>query len=125
MSAVTINSDLVREVITTLLSDPEIEGAISSAIALYDKYLSGSGSTEVDELEIKRYIAAHFVSLRDPTTRTDREELGDAKVEFSKIGHSPSYTGLMSTRWGQMAIGFDSSNILKGIMSTPPKMYSL
>lgn len=124
-TGVTINPKLVRDVINTHLTDEDIEGEISSALVLYRNYLGSKGLANDLQIEIKRYIAAHFVSLKDPTTRIDEEKIGDASVKYSKIGHDETYTGLMSTRWGQAAILFDPTGILKHLGGTAPTWYSL
>lgn len=124
-TGITINPKLVREIINTQLKDSEIEGTISSALVLYRNYLSNKNIASDLQLEIKRYLAAHFVSLMDPSTRVDKEKIGDASIEYSKIGQDETYTGLMSTRWGQTAVMFDPTGILKHISGTPPVWYAL
>lgn len=124
-STSTVNPQLVEEIITTVLSNDEIEGAISSASVLYRKYLENKNIEPYLELEIKRWLAAHFVSLKDPSTRVDKEKIGDASVEYSKIGQDSSYIGLKSTRWGQQAIIFDPTGVLKNIDGIPPVWYAL
>lgn len=121
----TVNPNLVREIIKTKLTDDDIEGEISSALVLYNFNLGSSSIPNDLQLEIKRYIAAHFVSLRDQTTRIDSEDLGDAKTTYSKVGQDPSYFGLMSTRWGQAAIVFDPTGILRTLGHAPPAMYAI
>lgn len=124
-STSTVNPQLVEEIITTVLSNDEIEGAISSASVLYRKYLETKNIEPYLELEIKRWLAAHFVSLKDPTTRVDKEKIGDASVEYSKIGQDSSYIGLKATRWGQQAIIFDPTGVLKNLDGIPPTWYAL
>jgi hypothetical protein len=118
-----INPTLVKEVIQTRLTDDEIESDIASALVMYRNFLGGSSIPSDLQVEIERYLAAHFVSLKDASTRVDSEKIGDAAVEYSKLGKEG--TGLKSTRWGQTAIDFDPTGILGRLGNIPPKWYAL
>ena len=124
-NGVTITPKLVREAIQTCLEDNDIEGSISDALDLYDMYLASQNIPTRTQIKIKKFLAAHFVSLKDPSTRVDREKIGDAEVYYTKIGHDETYTGIMSTSWGQQAALFDPTGILRKADGIPPKLYSL
>jgi hypothetical protein len=124
-TGVTINPKLVKEIITTTLGDADIEGAINGALVMYRYYLSSYNIPTDLQLEIKRYLAAHLVSLLDPSTRVDEEKIGDASVKYSKVGDDVSTNDLMTTRWGQTASLFDPTGVLKKIGGVPPAWYSL
>lgn len=124
-TGVTVNPKLVREVITTALDDAAIEGAINGSLVLYRNYLTNYNIANDLQLEIKRYLAAHFVSLLDPTTRVDEEKIGDASVKYSKVGQESTTNDLLSTRWGQTASLFDPTGVLKSIGGIPPVWYAL
>ena len=121
----TITPALVREVITTALSDSDIEGLIVAAETMFSYYLGTKGIVEAIQTEITRYLAAHFVSLKDQTSRIDSEKIGDAAITFSQIENSSKDIGLKSTRWGQMAIIFDPTGVLLRLGMIPPKWVSL
>lgn len=121
----TISPKMVKEIINTSLSDDEIEGAISSASVLYRTKLGASALPEDVSIEIQRYIAAHLVSYRDPSTRTVTERIGDASVEYEQKGTKDYNNSLGSTRWGQMAITFDPTGILYRLGRMPAVWYSL
>lgn len=124
-SGATINPNIVREAIETALTDDDIEGAISDAMDLYDSYLGSKSITVRIQLKIKKFLAAHFVSLKDPSTRVNKEKIGDAEVTYTKMDHSDTFTGIMTTTWGQQAALFDPTGILRAAGNTPPKWYSL
>ena len=123
-----VTPPMVREVIQTILTDLDIEGSIVSSTSLYDNYLAGKTIASTIKLEIIRYTAAHFVSLRDASTRASsiEETIGDATI---KLSNSDSWvgkaSGLKSTRWGQTAILFDPSGIYSRLGLLPPKLYAL
>lgn len=122
---VTVNPKLVREVIITDLSDNEIEGPINAALVMYRNCLDDYSLPNDLQLEIKRYLAAHFVSLLDPTTRIEEESIGKASVKYSKVGEDKGTPDLLSTRWGQTASLFDPTGVLKSLGGIPPALYSL
>jgi hypothetical protein len=124
--AVTISPAMVRDVIDTRLTDAEIEGCIPTAIALYRNNLEGSSVPIAEDLEteIKRYLAAHYVSIKDRATKAAREELGEAEIEHAKNAGS-SKTGLMSTEWGQTAVELDPTGQLGQLGRVPVDLSSL
>lgn len=107
-----ITPDQVREVIKTDLTDSEISGLITTAVAMYDSKLSSQGLTEALEVEIKRYLTAHYVAIKDPSPTVKDVTLGDARESYETIGNVASQEGLKATRWGQMAIALDPSGTL-------------
>ena len=122
----TITPGMVRELIITELSDNEIESAITSALVLYRNYLDGSALNNDLQIEIKRYLAAHFVSVTDRTTTTEQEKIGDASVTFKGgPGKSPSASDLSSSTWGATAIMFDPTGILVSLGRAPAALKSL
>jgi len=125
-----INPNMVREVIETKLDNIDLESSIQSAIALYNSVLlvdiTNSPPIAVDaEIEIKRYLAAHFVSIKDNATRVIKEKIGDASVEYGKDLPDSKLMYLNGTRWGQAAILFDPTGKLERLGKVPPKWYSL
>jgi hypothetical protein len=120
-----VNPAMVREVIKTVLTDTEIEGNIASALVLFRNNLDGKGLSEDLQVEIKRYLAAHYVSLKDSSTRVQEEKMGDASASYVSAGNGETKEGLKSTSWGQTAISFDPTGILSSLGSVPPAWYSL
>jgi hypothetical protein len=125
MAVITITPALVREVIKTILPDSDIEGLITAADALYYSVLSAEEPADAVQLEIKRWTAAHFVALKDHTSRVEESEIGDTMTKFGTIGGSQAAKGLYSTRWGQTAIMFDTSGKLRNLGKGHPKFVSL
>lgn len=121
----TVSPAMVREVISTTLTDVEIEGNIASALVLYRNNLESKGLAEDLQVEIKRYLAAHYVSLRDITTRVQEEKIGDASATYVDAGNGASKEGLKSTSWGQTAISFDPTGVLSRLGSVPAVWYAL
>ena len=108
----TITPALVREVIKTELTDDEISGVITTSNVLYSTLLANKGFGDGLEIEIKRYLTAHFVAVKDPTPTVKAVGLGDAREEYEQIGNVTVQTGLKATRWGQTAITLDPSGTL-------------
>ena len=121
----TVSPSMVREVIKTTQTDTEMDGNIATALVMYRANLAGKGLSEDVEVEIKRYLAAHFVSLRDESTRVEKEKIGDAEASYVAAGNGATQQGLKSTSWGQTAISFDPTGILSRLGSVPPVWYSL
>lgn len=124
-----ITPEEVREVIKTELSDGNIEGLLSTADALVSSYLAPKGVSMALRAEIKKYIAAHLVALKDRTTNSLEERIGDASITYGDVaaasGGKFSATDLRSTRWGQMAMSLDPSGVLGRLGMAPPAMYAL
>jgi len=126
MANATITPRMVREIITTDVSDGELEGLIAGALVLYRSHLGSRAVPNDLQIEMKRNLAAHMVALRDPSTRITQEKIGDAAVTYGDSpGQGTDTTGLMSTRWGQMAITLDPTGILSRLGKVPAVWYSL
>jgi len=138
-SLITPNS--VREVINTALTDNEINGLIAAASTLV---LSTTRDCFVDpdsEVEMTRWVAAHFVAIKSSMLSTKssgssdtfatsvmKEKVGDASIEYGKSSHistSSSMVNLRSTMWGQTAIMFDPSGKLGSLGGRPPAVVAL
>jgi len=117
---------LVKEVIDTKLDNSSIEGAISTALTLYRNYLGSRSLDSALAVEIKRYLAAHFVSILDPSVTVYEEEIGDASVKYGVVEkNAGSQGGVLSSRWGMTAVALDPTGILKSLGSIPPRLQSL
>lgn len=124
-----ITPEEVREVIKTELSDGNIEGLLSTADALIGSYLAPKGVSQALQSEIIKYTAAHLVALKDRTTNSLEERIGDASITYGDVssasGGKFTATDLRATRWGQMAISLDPSGVLSRLGMAPPAMYAL
>lgn len=120
-----VSPELVRGVITTKLSDTQIESAISTAMVLYDSKLGSNASvSKALQIEIKRYLAAHFVSIHDPSSKPLKEKLGDASIEY-QVNTSKLGDGFLSSVWGQTAAALDPTGALLGGTTVPPRWFAL
>jgi len=91
------------------LTDEEVFNFITDASAYVDDYLSSDPDVTTAQLtRVEKWLAAHFASMKEPRIRRGR--VGDS--EFSYEG---DFQGMFleSTRYGQMAILFDPTGILK------------
>lgn len=123
---ISLSPRMVRDVIDVdNLTDDDLEGHIATALALYDEHLVNSTISVRLQLEIKKYLAAHFASLRDPSTMVQSETIGDARIDYVELAKAPVDKSLLSTRWGQVAISLDPTGILKHLGGTPPAVYAL
>lgn len=103
------------------LTDAMIDGFIEDAALIVEEELASAGMTEARLELIERYLAAHMI-----TVLTERGGLTSSEVDGSKDTYSSfkDGAGLTMTRYGQMAIGFDSSGRLK-LMASSAKANTL
>ena len=115
----------VKGIIKTQLEDSEIESAISTAMVLIEHNLSGENIPSNVLVEITMYLSAHFVALRDDTTRIKMEKIGDASVEFQTNESPMDFSSLKSTKWGAVAVSLDPTGILQQLGLKKPKLCHL
>jgi len=101
-----VNGDEVKQIIGTELTASQIDPFISVASVLAGN-ISGLGADTMKEIE--RWLAAHFVAIRDP--RLKSTETGDAKDEYLGVVGK----GLEATQYGQQALFLDTTNALASI----------
>jgi hypothetical protein len=120
--SVTITPAMVREIINTDLTDEEIEVFIASAIVMFSQYLGSSVIPNGLQVEILKYLAAHFLSMREDSTRTTlvEEKIGDASRKLEATESFSGSGGLNSTRWGQTAVMLDPTRILANLGKIAP-----
>lgn len=102
----------VKQVIDTTLTDEEISPFIAAAVALVDDALLSENYGGALLKEITRYLAAHFVAIRDP--RVTQEKLGDAQAKYE----GTTGMGLNHTAYGQQAMILDTHGVLAAISSS-------
>lgn len=99
--ALRVTDDEVKEIIDTSLSS--LTPFITVAEQQVDR-ISGLGTAVLKEIE--RWLAAHFVAIRDK--RTSKDNVGDSSHTYEgKTG-----MGLEFTRYGQMAKLLDTTGTL-------------
>ena len=111
-----VDSTEVKEIIATDLTD--LSAYITAANILVTSELTASGLSNAHLKEIERWLAAHFVSIKDPIV--SKEKIGDAEVTYASGGMT--YTnamkdaaGLNSSPYGQQALILDTTGILRGL----------
>lgn len=94
------------------LTDSMIQAFIDDATLIVTEELTSAGMTDARLELIERYLAAHYVTIL-----TERGGLTSSEVDGSKDTYSTfkDGAGLTMTRYGQMAIGFDTSGKLKAM----------
>lgn len=97
----------VKEIINTDLTEDQITPFLKSANILVTEVLSDEGYSDNLLKEIERWLAAHFVAIRDP--QIAREKIGDVDV----IYHGKSDLGLNHTPYGQQAMIMDYNGKLQ------------
>lgn len=103
-----VTSDEVKQIInTTLDPTPFIEAA---SVVVTDRLASESlGITTLKEIE--RWLAAHFLAIRDPQKKSQSiDGASETYVMASVTGE-----GLKSTLYGQQALMLDSSGVLSNL----------
>lgn len=101
-----VNDTEVKEIIETAVDTTPF---IVAANALVTKVLGSN--TEMDSVtikEIERWLAAHFVAIKDP--RALSESLGEASVKYAlavSSGNDSGGLGLKSTPYGQQVLILD------------------
>ncbi|MBI4137557.1 hypothetical protein HY469_05850 [Candidatus Roizmanbacteria bacterium] len=115
MARVTIAE--VEEIIDTDLSDAQITAMISAAniIVTNGPATSTKPALNSDELkEIERWLAAHFVCIRDPVSL--RAKIGDSDTwNFPASVTTAWGKGLLLTVYGSQAVAMDRSGKLANL----------
>ena len=101
-----VNDAEVRAIIDVDTTITDLAPFITIANLLVEDKLASSGTSEAMLKEIERWLAAHFVAIRDP--RAKSESIGGISVSyFGQAGE-----GLKSTLYGQQALALDLSGAL-------------
>ena len=97
-------------------TDVSIEPFITTANLLVTQKLGNSTLSAAMLEQIEKYLAAHFVAIRDP--RTTQEDRGDASASFE--GKNQSGMGLKSTQYGQTVIDLDTTGTFANLGQKAP-----
>jgi hypothetical protein len=117
--AIRVTEAQVKEVIDTELTEEQVRPFLDAASALVDDTLLtddegvslGYGDTILAQIE--KWLAAHFVAVRDP--RITEEELGEGRARYAV---PTGGKGLEATVYGKQAMVLDHKGILKEISET-------
>jgi hypothetical protein len=90
--------------------DVVVTGFIVDAHFLVDEYLLGQGLSEDRLTIIEKYLAAHLYVLSAERGGLIRERIGESDQQYTTPGKG---SGLASTRFGQMVLGFDTTGLLE------------
>jgi len=104
--AVRVTATEVKEIIETSLSGAAISPFITVANLTVNQHLADKGLDEALLKEIERWLAAHFVAIRDPVVKSSK--LGDADDTF----HGESAMWLDFTPYGQQVKILDPTGTL-------------
>lgn len=107
-----VTPDEVKEIFDTAVAAPVIEAFITTANTFIDANLSDSGLSEVMLTEIEKYLAAHFLCLRDPRAKSENIA-GEYSVTYQvSQGGIYGISGLASSEYGQTALALDTTGTL-------------
>ena len=116
----------IRNIIpSTVLTDPQVEGCISTANTLVVNNLDNKGLSSEVLIEIAMNLAGHFASFRDKVTRLKSEKIGEAEAEYDVDKQDVMLSDFNSTPWGATALVLDTSGTLQGLGGRPPRLVNL
>lgn len=108
----------------TLVTDAEVKKIIdteldttpfiTTAHLIVTEDLGSAGYSSDRQKQIELYLAAHFTALMEEGGGITRRRMGDSDESYALVKGN----GLMLTRYGQQAMAFDTSGILKGLNAT-------
>jgi hypothetical protein len=102
----------VKQLLSTNLLDEQVTPFLCAATTLIDGVLAGAGYTADELTTIERWLAAHFVAVRDPVVQS--ETIGAAAVTY----HGKSDMGLSFTPYGQQVLLLEYKGLFAQLAST-------
>lgn len=105
-AAARVNAEQVRDIISTTLSESQINAFINTAHQVVEQRLNGKQIPEALLAEIELWLAAHFLSMRDP--RKKQVKVDDMAVTYQ----GETGVGLEATSYGQQAVALDPTGTL-------------
>jgi hypothetical protein len=108
-AGVRVTSELVREIISTELTDSQINAFANTAHLVVQESLASKSLSEARLKQIELYLAAHLLSMRDQ--RKKQVKAGDVSITYQ----GETSTGLQATLYGQQAITLDTSGTLAAL----------
>lgn len=99
----------VREIVTTSLSDAQIDAFIASSTLIVDRYATQCSEADAATLkEIERQLTAHMLSASDASQRMASRKFGDSSENY----FTQSGLNLDSSQYGQNVKMLDPCGIL-------------
>ncbi len=99
----------VREIITSNLTDPQIDAFIASATIIVDRYSAQCSEADAATLkEIERHLTAHMMAASDKSQRLSGRKFGDSSESY----FTQSGLNLDSSQYGQNVKMLDPCGIL-------------
>jgi len=99
----------VRYITGSTIKDEAIEAIIDTANVLVNEILLSSGYSPALLKNIETWMAAHFLSIREPQAQTETAAGGASTTYFGKVGQD----GLSQTRFGTQVLALDYKGILR------------
>jgi hypothetical protein len=103
----------VKELLDTTLTETQVLPFLLAASLLLDTHLINAGLSVALMRELERWLAAHFVCIRDPLfmqASTDGQSM--------TFQRGPAKDGLKATSYGQQVLLLDPTGILALVTST-------
>lgn len=94
----------IKEIIET---DLDTQPFIALASLVVDRHLASAGYTATELMEMERWLAAHYVYIRDPQLREAGADVTRMSFHVGRLGE-----GLTSTPYGQQVLVLDFQGIL-------------
>jgi hypothetical protein len=115
-----VENEDVLEIIETTIED--VRPFIEVASLLVTELLGNSSLSTEHLAQIEKWLAAHFVAIRDP--RLVQERIGDVSVKYStgSMTYSNSMkdaAGLNETTYGKQVLLLDTTGILREKLGKP------
>lgn len=101
----------VQEILDTTLEASVINAFINTAHTFIEANLGSANLGEAMLTEIEKWLAAHFLSIRDRRVKSENIA-GEYSVTY-EVGNLGE--GLMSTTYGQTAVALDTSGTLDNL----------
>ena len=104
-----VMAEQVMQIISTDLTEAQIEAFINSANVLIDSVLLDRDLPAALLTEIELWLSAHFLSMRDQRVKSERVD------EYSATFQGETGMGLKATTYGQQALALDYSGTLENL----------
>lgn len=109
--ALLITAADVLAVYDTDRDETKLTPFLQATEAFTDAHLAGKGLAASVLREVQRYYAAHLLFVTEAGVHETLRD-GDISERFTKSERNP---GLLDSRWGRMAVTFDTSGTLAAL----------